>query len=55
MRVNYQGILNLEKVGFYYLGHLPQHCFMTLAPGHHKGYTAFSTSFLKWGALAAKS
>ncbi len=33
MRVNYHGILNLEKVGFYYLGNLPWYCFITLAPG----------------------
>ena len=33
MRVNYRGILNLEKVGFYYLGNLPWYCFITLAPG----------------------
>jgi hypothetical protein len=33
MRVNYRGILNLEKVGFYYLGNLPQYCFITLALG----------------------
>jgi hypothetical protein len=34
MRVNYRGILNLEKVGFYYLGNLPQvnvKCFITFA------------------------
>jgi hypothetical protein len=33
MRVNYCGILNLEKVGFYYFGNLPRYCFVTLAPG----------------------
>ncbi len=33
MRVNYGCILNLEKVGFYYLGYLPRYCFITLAPG----------------------
>jgi hypothetical protein len=33
MRVNYRGILNLEKVRFYFLGNLPCYCFITLAPG----------------------
>jgi hypothetical protein len=33
MRVNYCGILNIDKVGFYYLGNLLQYCFVTLAPG----------------------
>jgi hypothetical protein len=33
MRVNYCHILNLEKVGFYYLGNLPRYWFITLAPG----------------------
>jgi hypothetical protein len=32
MRVNYHGILNLEKVGFYNLGNLLRYCFITLAP-----------------------
>ncbi len=33
MRVNDCSILNLEKVGFYYLGNLPRYCFITLVPG----------------------
>jgi hypothetical protein len=33
MRVNYRSILNLEKVGFHYLGNLVRNCFITLAPG----------------------
>jgi hypothetical protein len=33
MRVNYCGILSLEKVGLYYLGNLTRYCFITLAPG----------------------
>ncbi len=38
MRVNYSGILKLEKVGFYYPGNLKKYCFITLAPGvgYHK-------------------
>jgi hypothetical protein len=32
MGVNYCGILNLEKVGFYYFGNLPHICFIALAP-----------------------
>jgi hypothetical protein len=33
MRVNELGILNIEKVGLYYLGNLPWYFFITLAPG----------------------
>jgi len=33
MGVNFYGILNLEKVGFYYRCNIPQRCFITLAPG----------------------
>jgi hypothetical protein len=33
MGVNFCGILNLEKVGFYYRSNLPQYCFITLAHG----------------------
>ncbi len=33
MEVNYSGILNLEKLGFYYCGNLQQYLFYNIGPG----------------------